>query len=221
MCHFLWCNDSISTKEVAILYWRHVGKLHGIPNVIISDRDPRFNGKFWKEPWRFLGIDLRMGSRYHPESSGQVERFNQLLEQTLRCTIHQMAEIKKWVDLLPVLEFAVNTSPNYTTAYMAFYLNYGYHPLHPLQLFDSPRETKNEFVVSFMSRLQRDFCAVMEQLYRAEEQMKKNADQHHKPVDYIVGDAMLLNTRYLRFKNRPRKLQRRFVDPFQIKRQIS
>ena len=46
MCHFLPCNESISTKEVATLYWCHVGKLHGIPNVIISDRDPRFTRKF-------------------------------------------------------------------------------------------------------------------------------------------------------------------------------
>ena len=51
--------------------------------------------------------------------------------------------------------------------------------------------------------------------------MKKNADQHRRAVDYTVGDAVLLNTRYLRFKKRPRKLQRRFVGPFEIKRKIS
>ena len=118
-----------------------------------------------------------------------------------------MAETRKWVDLLPVLEFAVNNTPNRTTGYTAFYLNYGFHPLHPLQLFTSPGETKNEFVVSFTSRLQGDFRAAMEQLHRAQEQMKKNADQHRRAVDYAAGDAVLLNTRYLRFKNRPRKLQ--------------
>ena len=51
MCHFLPCSESITAKEVAVLYWRHVGKLHGIPSVIISDRDPRFTGKFWRELW--------------------------------------------------------------------------------------------------------------------------------------------------------------------------
>ena len=132
MCHFLPCSESISAKEVVTLYWRHVGKLHGIPNVIISGRDPRFIGKFWKELWRLLGTDLRMSSGYHPESSGQVERFNQLLEQTLRCIVHQLAEMRKWVDLLLVLEFAVNNTPNHTTGYTAFYLNYGFHMLHPL-----------------------------------------------------------------------------------------
>ena len=46
MCHLLLCNESISAKEVATLYWRHVGKLYCIPNIIISDRDPLFTGKF-------------------------------------------------------------------------------------------------------------------------------------------------------------------------------
>ena len=61
----------------------------------------------------------------------------------------------------------------------------------------------------------------MEQLYKAQEQMKKNANQHCRVVGYIVGNVVLLNTKYLRFKKRPKKLQRRFVGPFQIKRKIS
>ena len=92
MCHFIPCSERISAKQVAKLYWQNVGKLHGIPSVLISDRDVRFTSRFWKELWRLLGTNLRMGSGFHPESSGQVEIFNQLLEQTLRCTIHQLGE---------------------------------------------------------------------------------------------------------------------------------
>ena len=51
--------------------------------------------------------------------------------------------------------------------------------------------------------------------------MKKNADQHCRAIDYAMGNAMPLYTRYLRFKNWPKKLQRRFVGAFQIKRKIS
>ena len=51
--------------------------------------------------------------------------------------------------------------------------------------------------------------------------MKKNADQHCRAIDYVVGDAVLLNTRYLRFKNRPKKLQQQFVGPFHIKKKIN
>ena len=53
----------------------------------------------------------------------------------------------------------------------------------------------------------------MQQLHRAQEQMKKTTDQLCRAVDYAIGNLVLLKTRYLRFKNRPKKLQRRFVGP--------
>ena len=40
-----------------------------------------------------------MGSGFHPESSGQVERFNQLLEQVLRFTMHQLGDARNWLDV--------------------------------------------------------------------------------------------------------------------------
>ena len=131
MCHFIPCAETVSARDVARLYWMNVAKLHGIPQGIIGDRDPRFIGKFWRELWRLLGTDLRMGSGYSPESSGQIEKLNQLLEQTLRCTIHQVAKTRPWVGLLPVIEFDVNSIPNRTIGYTGFYLNYGFHPVHP------------------------------------------------------------------------------------------
>ena len=161
-----------------------------------------------------------MGSGYHPESSGQVEKFNQLLKQTIRCTIHQVDEAHRWLELLPVIEFAVNSTPNRTTGYTVFYLNYGFHPLYPLQLLDSPNQINVESVVRFTSRLQGDFMAAKEQLQRAQQQMKQVADQHRRAVDYREGDQVPLNTRYLRFRNCPRKLQRRFVGPFPIEQKI-
>ena len=169
MCHFIPCSDRITGKSTAKLYWQHVGRLHGIPSAIILDRDPRFTGRFWRELWRLLGTDLRMGSGYHPESSGQVEKFNQLLEQTLRCTIHQYGEMRRWPDILPVIEFAVNQTPNRTTGYSAFYLNYGYHPLSPAQMLGHPTDSSNEAVQEFTSRLQKDFDRALGQLTRVAE----------------------------------------------------
>ena len=221
MCHFIACNEKISAKEVAVLYWNFVGKLHGIPSVLISDRDVRFTSKFWRELWRVLGTDLRMGSGFHPESSGQIERFNQLLEQTLRCTVHQMGEGRNWVEMLPLIEFAINNTPNRTTGYSAFFLNYGFHPLHPLQLLHSVTDSYNESVVSFLTRLQGDFDRAQQQLRKARDQMQQQADQHRRQVEFQVGDEVLLSTRNIRFRNCPQKLQRRFVGPFQIIQKIS
>ena len=221
MCHFIACSEKISAKEVAKLFWHHVGRLHGIPSVVISDRDVRFTSRFWRELWRVLGTDLRMGSGFHPESSGQIERFNQLLEQTLRCTVHQMGEGRNWVEMLPVIEFSVNNAPNRTTGYSAFFLNYGYHPLHPLQLLHAPEDSYNESVVRFVSRLQADFDRAQRQLTRARDQMIQQEDPNRREVEYKVGDQVLLSTKHIRFRNCPQKLQRRFVGPFAIVKKIS
>ena len=221
MCHFIPCSEHISAKQVAKLYWQFVGRLHGIPSVLISDRDVRFTSKFWKELWRLLGTNLRMGSGFHPESSGQVEIFNQLLEQTLRCTIHQLGETRNWVEVLPTIEFAVNNTPNRTTGYSAFYLNYGYHPLHPLQLVHSPEDTQIEAVVQFTSRMQKDFDVATQHLKRAREQMIHQTDRERRTVEYQEGDDVLLSTRHIRFRQCPTKLQRRYVGPFKIVQKIS
>ena len=134
--------------------------------------------------------------------------------------MHQLAETRPWVDLLPVIEFVVNSAPNRTTGYTGFYLNYGFHPLHPLQLLDTSPQTNMEGVMSFTARLQNDFEVAKAQFNRAQQQMKQVADQHRRAVDYQEGDQVLLSTQYLRFKNRPRKLQRRFVGLFPILHRI-
>ena len=221
MCHFLPCRESISAKQVAKMYWENVGKLHGIPSVIISDRDVRFTSKFWRELWRILGTDIRMGSGFHPQSSGQVEIFNKLLEQTLRCTVHQLGESRNWVKLLPTVEFAVNNSPNRTTGYSAFFLNYGYHPLHPLQLLHSPGDSNIESVIQFTSRLREDFSVALHQLNRARDQMIHQTMQKRRALTFQEGEQVLLSTKNIRFRRCPTKLQRRYVGPFRIMQKVS
>ena len=66
MCHFISCQDTRIETDIAKLYWYYVGRLHSIPKVLIIGRDPRFTSRFWKELWRLLGTNLRMGYDYHP-----------------------------------------------------------------------------------------------------------------------------------------------------------
>ena len=66
MVHLVPVQQTITAAETALIYWQQIGKLHGIPRSIISDRDPRFASKFWQEIWRLLGTKLRMSSAHHP-----------------------------------------------------------------------------------------------------------------------------------------------------------
>ncbi|KAK3021216.1 hypothetical protein RJ639_046635 [Escallonia herrerae] len=71
-----------SAEDTAQLFFKYVVKYWGMPQDIVSDRDSRFTGNFWTELFKLLGSQLSMSSSYHPESDGQTERFNSMLEDS-------------------------------------------------------------------------------------------------------------------------------------------
>ena len=58
-------------------------RLHGIPKVIVSDRDTKFTGNFWKAIFKGLRTQLNFSTPYHPQTDGNTERVNQVLEDML------------------------------------------------------------------------------------------------------------------------------------------
>ena len=66
-----------------------VGKIHGLPRILVSDHDPLFISKFWQELFRRSGTQLRMSSAYHPQSDGQTKVLNRVIEQCLHAFIHR------------------------------------------------------------------------------------------------------------------------------------
>lgn len=71
-------------------------RLHGIPKTIISDRDVRLTSSFWKALFTGLGTQIQFSTTYHPQTDGQTERVNQILEDMLR--MYVMQQTKKWED---------------------------------------------------------------------------------------------------------------------------
>ena len=78
MCHFIPCTESMSGEGTAVLYMREVWKLHGWPEVFITDRDTRFTSPFFRALCTQLGIRQGMSSARHPETDGQTERMNRI-----------------------------------------------------------------------------------------------------------------------------------------------
>jgi transposase InsO family protein len=84
MRYFLSCNTTINSEDVAQLYLRNTWKLHGLPTHVTSDRGMQFIAKFWRTLYKHLGIEARMSTAFHPETDGQTERLNAVMEQYLR-----------------------------------------------------------------------------------------------------------------------------------------
>ncbi|CAI5467927.1 unnamed protein product [Closterium sp. Yama58-4] len=128
MAHFAPCRTTITAEETARLFISTVVRLHGIPSAIISDRDPKFTSKFWKETWAQYGTKLQFSSAYHPQTDGQTERTNQTMEQLIMTNCPDPA---RWEHSLAMLEFAFNNAPSSTTNHSPFFLNYGMDPVVP------------------------------------------------------------------------------------------
>jgi transposase InsO family protein len=86
----------------------HIVRLHGIPKTIISDRGTQFVARFLEQLHECLGTKLICSSSYHPQTDGQTERINQILEDMLRASILHFD--KSWDKCLSLAEFSYNNS---------------------------------------------------------------------------------------------------------------
>ena len=121
-----------TAPDVANLFIEHVVKLHGFPSEIVSDRDTKFTSVFWKTLCERWGIKQAMSSAHHPQTDGQTERVNRMLEEYLRHYISPMQD--DWDEFLPMAEFALNDSYKSSIVMTPFYMTYGCHPPVPTRL---------------------------------------------------------------------------------------
>src|SRR5271154_7056416 len=106
---FIECNSTDDAPTLTKLYLKHVFSKHSIPHDIVSDRGKLFVSKFWASLCKLLGIKSNLSTAYHPETDGQTERVNQVLEQYLRFYINYQQD--DWVSLLRSLSSLTTTLP--------------------------------------------------------------------------------------------------------------
>ncbi|XDG04636.1 hypothetical protein ABKA04_004251 [Annulohypoxylon sp. FPYF3050] len=99
-----------TAEHLAYLFLREYVSKHGLPERIASDRDTLFTSKFWTSLLKRMGIKQKLSTAFHPQSDGQTERLNQILEQYLRSYTNYMQD--NWVELLPMAQVSYNSSTN-------------------------------------------------------------------------------------------------------------
>ena len=128
MAHFCPTNTTITAEGTTNLYLRYVFKYHGLPKDIISNWGSQFVSKFIHALLELCDVKGNRSTAFHPESNGQTERVNQMLEQYL--WIYYSYHQDDWSQLLPLAEFVYNNAKNLFIGISPFYANYGYHPQH-------------------------------------------------------------------------------------------
>ncbi|CAD6896654.1 unnamed protein product [Tilletia controversa] len=216
------CKTRLTGEDAAELYLRTVYALHGWPRSVVSDRDPRFTGAFWQALMRSTGVDLKMSTAAHPETDGQAEAANKTVVQVLRTLLmERRLPQADWEQLLPHVEFAMNSSINRSLGMTPLDFVYGETP-SAFPDPTSPIETRD--ASSFVSRLGflRDWAWDGVLSARTAQTKDANRSRREDP-GYPVGSRVLLSTVNLRLKEDKRrpwaaKLLPKWVGPFAVVR---
>jgi hypothetical protein len=207
----------VSAEEVANLFLDYVVKAHGMPEEIISDRDARFTSGFWQQLMKRMGSNLCMSTAFHPQSDGQTERMNRVLEDMLRHYVDPTQT--DWDEHLPMAEFAVNNAYNESVKATPFFLNYGEHPRTPL---DVGTPGKNESAEVIVKRVQDNIQQAKVALDAARQRQTDYVNKHRVDIKYEPGQLVMLSTKNLKFKAvGTKKLLPRWVGPLKIVRMVN
>nr|GEV83907.1 putative reverse transcriptase domain-containing protein [Tanacetum cinerariifolium] len=182
-------------EKLLRLYIDEIVARHKVPS-IISDQDGRFTSRFWRTLQKALGTRLDMSTAYHPQTNGQSERTIQTLEDMLRACTNDIGG--SWDTHLPLAEFSYNNS---------------YHTIGENRLIgpEMMQETTDKVVL------------IKERLKAAKDRQKSYVDNRRKPLEFEVGDHVLLKVSpwkgVVRFRKKG-KLTLRYVGPFEILERI-
>lgn len=69
--HFIPIGHPYTTSSVARAFFHDIVRLHGIPESIVSDRDPIFTGHVWRNLFKMSGVQLKLSTVFHPQTDGQ------------------------------------------------------------------------------------------------------------------------------------------------------
>ncbi|KAI3802804.1 hypothetical protein L1987_30947 [Smallanthus sonchifolius] len=213
--HFLPIKETDKMERLTRIYLKEVVSRHGVPISIISDRDSRFTSRFWQSLQKALGTRLDMSTAYHPQTDGQSERTIQTLEDMLRACVIDFGN--KWDTHLPLVEFSYNNSYHTSIKAAPFEALYGRKCRSPLcwtEVGDS-QLTGPEIIHETTEKI----VQIRDRLKAARDRQKSYADVRRKPLEFQVGDKVLLKVSpwkgVIRFGKRG-KLNPRYIGPFEI-----
>lgn len=220
---FIPASHACPADEAARLFFKHVVKYWGLPEDIISDRDTRFTGRFWTALFELLGSDLKFSTANHPQTDGQTERVNALLEEYLRH--YATASQSNWVELLDTAQFCYNLHRSSSTGKSPFELATGQQPLMPHEVAKTKSQGKCPAAYRYARSQQELIDEAKDSLSKAIRKMKKYADQGRRPREFSVGDKVLLKLppqvwKRISAKQVQKALIPKFDGPFEIVKRV-
>src|SRR5436189_1329003 len=198
MAKFIPAMTNISAPEFTALFHEKIELQYGSPRGIVSDRDTQITSKFWAEVCTYSLIKRRMSTAFHPQTDGQTEILNRILENYLRA--YTSLEQMNWAKLLRSAEYTYNNSRNSSTKITPFKALYGYDPELQFDVKDATTQGEAPAAHDRILQLQELRDRLKEELIQSQEQQAKYYNQRHQPKLFKCGNLIKLSTRNLRLK---------------------
>ncbi|KAF5808044.1 putative nucleotidyltransferase, Ribonuclease H [Helianthus annuus] len=217
--HFLPIHEGFSAERLAKIYVDEIVSRNGVPLNIISDRDARFSSRFLRTMQSAMGTQLNLSTTYHPQTDGQTERTIQTLEDMLRACVIDFGG--SWDSHLPLIEFSYNNSYHSSINMPPFEALYGRKCRSPVcwNEIGEAQLTGPDLILETTDKVKK----VRDNLQTARSRQKSYADRRRKPLEFQVGDRVLLTISpwkgVIRFGKKG-KLAPRYVGPFKIVERI-
>ncbi|GJV32192.1 putative reverse transcriptase domain-containing protein, partial [Tanacetum coccineum] len=202
-------------EKLARMYLKEVVTRHGIPVSIIFDRDPRFASNFWRSLQKAVGMNLDMSTAYHPQTDGQSKRTIQILEDMIRACVIDFG--KGWVNHLPLVEFSYKNSYHASIKAAPFEAFYGQKCRSPICWAEvgEVQLTGPKIVQETTEKI----IQIKQRIQAAHDRQKSYADLKRKPMEFQVGDKVMLKVspwKGVVCFGKHEKLNPRYVGPFKV-----
>lgn len=188
---FIPTYKSFTSKDTAMLYLQYIFSQHGVPRHITSDKDIKFMSAFWRQIHLSLGSELIFTTTNHPQADGQSERTVKIVNQLLRsyCQEHY----RDWDTLLPMIEFAYNSTYQRSVDGIPFEIDLGYVPPGPAQVNALAPKYNSFAALDLKTKLLGLQRQVQDSLVSAQATQERQVNSHRSSDKFAVGDYVLLH----------------------------
>jgi hypothetical protein len=205
---------TLDASQLAQILVTRIVKDFGTPKSIVSDRGSIFTSAFWSSLYYYMKTKHQLSTIYYPQTDGQIKRQNQVLEYYLYCYIDYYQD--DWVKILPFVEFIYNNSIHASTGETPFYSLYGYHPEHTWDVEVNISGGEAPTACQWVVRIKEVYAWLAKRLKAAAEYQAKYYNKNYTPKEYNVGNWVLLSSKNIMIPRPSKKLDYRFLRPFQI-----
>nr|AAL82656.1 retrotransposon protein, putative, unclassified [Oryza sativa Japonica Group]AAM18147.1 Putative gag-pol polyprotein [Oryza sativa Japonica Group] len=214
--HLIALAHSYTAETVARAFFVDIVRLHGVPESIVSDRDPVFTSAFWTALFTATCTKLHRSTAFHPQSDGQSKAVNKAIAMCLRCMTGDRS--RQWLRWLPWAEYIYNTSFHAALRDTPFKLVYGRDP-PSIRAYDAS-ELRVAAVAQSIEERDAFLADVRLRLEQAQQYAKRYYDQKHREVSFEVGAWVWLRVRHRVPASLPEavkgKLRPRFYGPYRV-----